>query len=154
MVSLSTGLRDALISQYGFGTIMNFGVIRVFGGTRPTSSDAAAGSTPLAEITTEGRVFVPETDPNGAGISLQVVSPGAITHEGVLRIKGSETGLATWWRWSWLGADDLDYSLYVPRVDGDAGIELFLRSYNITPATDEEVGRFVFSLPERGVICG
>lgn len=129
---------------------MNFGVIRVFGGTRPASADAAAGSTPLAEITTEGRVFVSETDPNGAGISLQVVSPGTITHEGVLRINGSGTGLATWWRWSWLNADDLNYSIYVPRVDGDAGIELILRSYSITPATDEEIGRFVFSLPERG----
>ena len=150
MVSLSTGLRDALISQYGFGTMMNFGVIRVFGGTRPASADAAAGSLPLAEITTEGRVFVPETDPNGAGISLQVISPGTVTHEGVLRIKGARTGLATWWRWSWLGADDLGYSLYTPRVDGDAGVELLLRLYSITSATDEEVGRFVFSLPERG----
>lgn len=150
MISLSTGLRDALISQYGFGTVMNFGVIRVFGGTRPASADMAAGSPPLAEITTEGRVFVPETDPNGAGISLQVISPGAVTHEGVLHIKGAGTGLATWWRWSWLAADDLNYSSYVPRVDGDAGIELILRSYSITPDTDEEVGRFVFSLPERG----
>ncbi len=146
MANLSTGFRDALISLYGVGLLMNQGVVYVFDGDQPPSADDAAPA-PLATITTDGKTFVPQTDPNGAGILLEAVSPGMLKSVGQLRIKGNRTGVATWWRWCWLGPGGLVASTKCPRVDGSVGEELVLKSILIDSNTDDEVGGFFFLLP-------
>lgn len=149
MARLSTGLLDAMASLYGLGYLMNGGAIYVFEGEAPPSADDAAPSEPIAAITVEGRTFVPETDPDEAGIALAVFSPGRVASTKPLRIVGRRDGIASWWRWCWSGPDDLGASAINPRVDGDVGDEMILKSVSISPATDEEVGQFVFSLNPR-----
>lgn len=146
MARFSTGLRNAMASNYGLGLMMNGGVIRVYGGTRPATPDSPPGTTKLAQITTGGKVFVPGNDTVGAGLLLSVVSPGILAKSGTWSLKASAFGTATWWRWCWAGADTLAESTYYPRVDGLVGTELILVDASMYPGLDTEIEQFLFSL--------
>ena len=147
MPRFSTGLRDALAVNYGLGVMMNGGVIRVYGGTMPSSPDLPPGTPELGRITTEGRTFIPGDDSVGAGLLLAHISPGTLIKNGVWRLKGIATGTATWWRWCWANPDPLTTNTALPRVDGRVGIELVLSTPAITPSTNIEIEQFMFILP-------
>ncbi len=147
MPRFSTGLRNAIAVNYGLGIMMNGGVIRVYGGTRPSSPDLAPGTTELGCITTEGKVFIPGDDTEGAGLLLSHVSPGTLINDGNWRFKGIASGTATWWRWCWAGADALLLDTLVPRVDGLVGTDLLLANPVITPTTNFAIESFTFILP-------
>jgi len=146
MARFSTGLRNSLASDYGLGLMMNGGVIRVYGGQRPSSPDEAPGSLLLGEITTEGKLFFPVTDPNNAGLLLALYSPGVLTNDGEWRLKGINDGEAQWWRWFWRLEDENLQSTFYPRVDGLVNTELQLGVTYITSFTNIEIEQFVFSL--------
>lgn len=146
MARFSTGLRNSLAAEYGLGLMMNGGIIRVYGGSRPDSPDAAPGSLLLGTITTEGKVFFPVDDPNDAGLLLTLMSPGLLVNDGEWRLKGVAEGEAVWWRWSWRLVDNGLASTFYPRVDGLINTELRLSSSYITPFTNVEIEEFVFSL--------
>ena len=148
MARFSTGLRNALASNYGLGLMMNGGVIRVYSGSRPLSPDGAPTGTLLGMITTEGRTFVAPDDPFEAGLQLALLSPGSVYNNGNWRLKGSSLGTATWWRWCWAGADPLTESTYYPRVDGLVGTELVLESRLITLTTNVLITSFLMTLGE------
>ena len=159
MISLSTGLRMAVAGNYGAGSMMNGGVIRIYGGTRPFTPDSTPGATEIGRITTEGRVWHPDTDPNDAGLVVQVVYPGALVNAGEWRLVGSAAGMATWFRWCWAASDPQHDSTYYPRIDGDIGIapeegedapDLVLISTSITANTDWLIDNFFFVLPMGG----
>ena len=153
MISLSTGLRMAVAGNYGVGAMMNGGVIRIYGGTRPGSPDNPPGTTELGRVTTEGRAWYPDTDPNDAGLVVQVASPGVLVNVGEWRLVGSASGMATWFRWCWAAGDPLLESTYYPRIDGDVGVEdtdLVLISTSITANTDWLIDSFFFVLPMEG----
>jgi len=146
----------AVAGNYGVGYMMNGGVIRVYGGTRVASPDNAPGTTEIGRITTGGLDWYPDTDPNNAGLILQLVSPGALVNSGEWRLKGSATGTATWFRWCWAATDPQHESTYYPRIDGDIGIEpgegdpipdLVLATTAITTATARDIESFLFLLP-------
>jgi len=120
MARFSTGLRNALASEYGLGLMMNGGIIRVYGAQQPATPDSPPGTPELGRITTEGRVFL-TGDPNNAGLYLQIISPGGIARDpdmGNWRLTGVASGTATWWRWQWRWADPNTESTFYPRVDG------------------------------------
>jgi hypothetical protein len=146
MARFSTGLRNSLAAEYGLGLMMNGGIIRVYGGSRPASPDEAPGSLLLGEITTEGKVFFPVDDPNDAGLLLTLLSPGVLMNNGEWRLKGKAEGEAVWWRWFWRLADTNLQSTFYPRVDGLVNTELRLGTTAITPFTNVEIEEFVFSL--------
>lgn len=146
MARFSTGLRNAIASSYGLGAMMNGGVIRVYGGNHPTTPDMPADTEALGVITTDGKSFTPIEDPNGAGLLLKLISPGALVNDGVWKLKGIAEGAATWWRWHWSYADDLLLSEYYPRVDGSIGAELKLQNTYIRPTTFIEIEQFLFVL--------
>lgn len=147
MPRFSTGLRNALAVNYGLGIMMNGGVIRVYGGTLPASPDLPPGATELGRITTDGLVFIPGDDLIGAGLSVIHISPGTLIKDGIWRLKGITSGTATWWRWYWGGADSMQTSTVLPRIDGRVGLELQLSTPLITPQTNVEVQQFMFVLP-------
>lgn len=146
MPRLSTGLRNAMAGNYGLGAMMNGGVIRVFQGSRPSSPDQPHGSTELARITTEGRTFIPVTDPYNAGLLLSVVSPGGLVNQGNWHLRGVATGTAQWWRWNWSGEDTQGQSSAFPRVDGLVGENLILPYTSINPNTFMIIEQFLFVL--------
>lgn len=145
MARFSTGLRNSIAAEYGLGLVMNGGIIRVYGGGRPSTPDYPPNATELGRITTEGRVFLPD-DPNEAGLLLALVSPGTLTNDGVWRLKGLTSGTATWWRWNWRNADANAQSDWYPRVDGVMNTELILSNNAITATTNVEIEQFVFTL--------
>lgn len=147
MARFSTGLRNALAVNYGLGIMMNAGIIRVYGGTMPTTPDNPPNATELARITTQGKVFIPGDDTNNAGLLLTHVSPGGLINSGEWRMKGLATGTATWWRWCWSKPDPLTFSEIYPRVDGSVGTELQISNSSITPSTNIEIQQFMFVLP-------
>lgn len=155
MIRFSTGLRNALAAEFGLGAMMNGGVMRVYGGTMPDSPDRAPGTSLLGMITTEGKIFYHSSDPNDAGLLLQLVSPGTLLNYGDWRLTGSGTGNATWFRWHWAWEDDLGESEYYPRIDGDVGLHdslaaLRLSSVSVTPTTNRLLEQFLLMLPMEG----
>lgn len=151
MARFSTGLRNALMSNYGVGLMMNGGIIHVYSGTRPTSPDKAitTGSVLLGKITTGGKVFIAPEDPNGAGLNLIIESPGILLADTSVddwRLIGEASGRANWYRWMWRYPDPLTESDYYPRVDGLVNTELYLKTLDITSSTDIKVELFLFSL--------
>lgn len=155
MIRFSTGLRNALAVEFGLGMMMNGGVMRVYGETMPASPDLAPGTPLLGTITTGGRVFIPITDPNEAGLLMSFVSPGGLMNFGDWQLKGSATGTATWFRWHWQFEDTLLASEFYPRIDGDIGLSgslaaLRLTSTSITAATTRQIEQFLMVLPMEG----
>ena len=146
MARFSTGLRNALISNYGLGLMMNGGIIRLYSGTIPESPDGTPTGTELGRITTDGLEFVFPNDTFSAGLMLQMVSPGVIINAGNWRLKGIATGTAAWWRWCWAGEDLQEYSTYYPRVDGLLGTELVVNTAFISPFTDVLIESFSITL--------
>ena len=144
MIRLSTGLRNAIAGNDGLGAMMNGGIIRVFSGTQPASPDLSPGSTELARITTEGKTFYSVTDPEGAGLIVAVVSPGALISVGEWRMKGIAVGTAGWFRWCWSQVDPLTESSFYPRIDGTIGESFALGDTSITMDTDVLIGSFQF----------
>lgn len=152
MIRFSTGLRNAITLDYGLGMMMNGGVIRVYGGTMPSTPDDPPGTTELGRITTEGKVFIPGDDTVGAGLLLAFISPGTLINDGDWRLKGLASGTATWFRWCWNQSDPLLSSDYYPRMDGDVGASGALRlvSTALTASTDVLIMGFQLVLPMEG----
>lgn len=154
-IGFSTGLRNALATNYGLGLMMNGGVLYVYGAGRPASADLAPGSTLLGRVTTEGKTFYPGADTEGAGLQLRFVPPGGLAQSGIWTLKGVAAGLATWFRWCWAGPDPLEDSEYYPRIDGDISTTLtppydgwlVLPNPALTPATNTPIESFLIVLP-------
>src|SRR5574343_371877 len=145
MARFSTGLRNALASNYGLGIMMNGGVIRVYGGSRPATPDSPPGTDEIAQITTDGLVFVPGNDLVGAGLIVEIVSPGILIKVGTWRLRATLSRRATWWRWCWSDPDPLTESTYYPRVDGLVGTELVLLEPVLYSGMNKVIEQFMFN---------
>lgn len=64
-VRLSTGLRNALASGKGFGSIFNRGSLNIYSGTQPTTADAAVTGTLLGTVTIASGALTQETQATG-----------------------------------------------------------------------------------------
>lgn len=146
MIKLSSGLRQAIMNEYGLGLMMNGGIIYIYNGTMPDSPDNPPNGTLLAYITTEGRVFQAGEDTIDAGLLLYSVFPGVLTDDGRWYLTGLATGTATWWRWCWSDADSHGESTYYPRIDGDVGAALKLNTNEISPSQYFRIERFYLEM--------
>lgn len=148
---LSSGLRNAIMSQYGLGLMMNGGVIKIFSGTIPNSPNDAISvdSDYLGIITTDGKIFIPGNDTIFAGLYFSLINYGTLIQSGKWVLTGKNTGLATWFRWYWADPDPDGFSTYYPRIDGDIGSTgvLKLQNYNITTSTLVEIEQVMIVLP-------
>lgn len=146
MARFSTGLRNALASNYGLGVMLNGGIIRVYDGVIPSTPDKPPFGTELGRITTQAKVFIPGNDVNAAGLQLAFVSPGTLTQGGDWKLKGLTSGTATWWRWNWSGPDPNAQSTLYPRIDGQVGKSLILVTTTITSQTLVTIENFLVQL--------
>jgi hypothetical protein len=145
-IRLSSGLKSAVYGQYGITAMMQYGHIRVFSGTQPTTANDAPTGTLLGTITNNGAPFVPGSATGG--LRLDQDSSGRLTAGGTWTLTGVDTGTAGWWRWTWNAPDDDSVSLYYPRIDGDVGTSLVLANTSITPSTDEPISSFFLQFLE------
>jgi hypothetical protein len=145
-IRISTGLRNAVLGEYGVSAMMNLGVIEVYTGVQPFAPDEPPSGTLVAIVTNNGDSFVP----GGAvgALSLKEVTTGALEKSGTWRLKGVNVGVAGWWRWMWNATDTRESSQYFPRMDGMVGESLILQYPDITATTDIEVESFTLSIGE------
>lgn len=152
MIRFSTGLRNALATQYGLGILMDGGIIRIYNGVIPIIPDKPPLGTELGRITTEAKTFNPGNDIAGAGLNLLFMSPGTLIQNGDWKLKGLNSGTATWWRWNWSGPDPNTESDLYPRIDGLIGSigqenkELLLVTTAITTQTLVTIENFIVKL--------
>lgn len=153
MLKFSSGLLLAIMGTIGFAGAMQGGVVRIFSGPRPDSADDAipGGATEIARITTEGRVFYPGADTEGAGLQFSLGAGGVLRNGGVWMLRGIATGTPSWFRMNWSGADANESSAYLPRVDGDVGMtefyDLVLPLESISPGQTQRLGEFIARIP-------
>jgi hypothetical protein len=141
MVRLSTGLGLSMLGHYGLMAMMNYGYIAVYEGPQPSSPNLPPTGTLLGKITTDALAFVIGSSGNGA-LELEQDETGLLQQGSTWILRGSDTGVAGWWRWHWNAFDDNVESFYYPRMDGIVGESLVLADTSITPATSVAIDNF------------
>ena len=145
-IRFSSGLREAVLTDYGLGAMMNYGTIEVYSGPQPASASLAPTGTLLARITLDGDAFVPGT--TAGALTLALSAEGALVKDGEWRMKGVAAGTAGWWRWKGNAYDDDSDSLFYPRMDGAEGESLQLVVKEITASTDVVITNFEVNILE------
>ena len=142
-IRLSSGLRDAVISNYGLGAMLIGGHIQVYAGPQPTSADLPPTGTLLARVTTNG------WPAHGAGGLQLTLGPnaGELVGVGDWVLQGVASGTPGWWRFVGAAADDGTPSTFLARLDGDASESVMYLPATITPATHLTLADFLLSLP-------
>lgn len=118
MIRLSSGLRRAVVTDTGLGSMLNGGRIDLYASAQPDSADQGATGTPIAVITQDG-----DRTPEASGLLLaQGEEAGTLTNAGVWIITGLAAGTASWWRFVGdpqdTGEND---SIFAVRLDGAVG---------------------------------
>ncbi|MDH5857805.1 hypothetical protein [Lampropedia aestuarii] len=138
---LSSGLRHSMVSNYGLGSMLNFGHIRIYSGTQPDSADLPPTGVLLAVVSAGGIDPVPGTQTGG--LEVDVGSEyGQLVNVGNWVLKGKANGVPGWWRFVWSAPDNDSESQYYPRLDGAVGESLILGVDAITIGMELPVNRF------------
>ena len=144
MIRLSSGLRRAVVTNTGLGSMLNGGRIYIYAGAQPESADLAAPLPPLAIVTQDGDPRMEE----GGLLLAQGDVAGTLTHAGVWIVSGLSAGTAAWWRFV---GDPLDAGTYespnAVRLDGAMGEGFSAQGFPlIALEAFIEVDRFLLSL--------
>lgn len=145
MIRLSSGLRRAIISTTGLGSMLNGGRIDIYSGPQPESADLGAPSPPIAVVTQDGSMA---SETMGLLLAQGDVA-GTLVHNGLWIMTGLAAGTASWWRFSGAPYDDgTATSTFYPRLDGAIGEGFEADGLPaITPEAAVEVLRFLITLP-------
>jgi len=145
-IRMSTGLRAAMLTNYGLERMMRYGHIRVYSGVQPDSADLDVNGSLLAIISTDGVLPQPGTDIGGLQMEISEFGD-SLSMAGQWMIKGTASGHAGWWRFVASGENGEGYSPTAPRIDGVVGESLLLNDTFITLQTDEVVDGFFLYFP-------
>lgn len=116
-IRLSSGMRDAVISNHGVGATLANGYIQVYSGPQPDSPDMPPTGTLLGIITQEGAGEPTPYAPEGR-LRLQLAEEvGAICNSGDWVYTGVAGGTPGWWRYRLL-SDGGEASTTKCRLDG------------------------------------
>lgn len=140
-VRLATSLRTALAQA--FATTFANGVIEVYSGTQPVTSDAAVTGTLLGTITLGSGAFTPGTATNG--LTFAAAANGVVSKSGVWSFNGVAAGTAGWFRLKGNAADAGGISNVLPRLDGSiatSGADLNLSNITIAVGAPTTVDLF------------
>lgn len=151
MIKLSSGLCSAIITSYGLGSMMQYGHIRLFTGSQPSSANNAQTGTLVAVITAGGE-DPPAPGETTGGLEFEAGAlPGTLAGRGTWMLKGLATGVPGWWRFVWNGSDDGADSMELPRVDGLIGEAVSMPTgvSSVTSATLVTVPKFVITMPSQ-----
>lgn len=142
-IRLSSGLRDAVISNFGLGAMLYGGHIQVYSGPQPSSPDLPHPGTLLARITQDGAAV-----PGAGGLLLQLGTyPGELRNNGPWVLKGIASGTPGSWRFVGAPADAGQLSATLARLDGAVGESVQDMPPFITPATNLTLAGFLLTLP-------
>ena len=117
-IRLSSGLRDAVITNYGLGRSLQLGHIRLYTGPQPASADSAATGTLVGVVTTDGLVVqTGESPASGLRFSFGR-NAGELTSNGEWMVRAVGAEAPGWWRFVGRVADDDAASTTLVRLDG------------------------------------
>ena len=117
-IRLSSGLRDAVITNYGMGRTLQFGHIRLYAGPQPASADSAATGTLVGVVTTGGLpAQTGESPASGLRFSLGR-NAGELASYGAWTVRAMNAEKPGWWRFVGRVADDGAASATLARLDG------------------------------------
>jgi len=145
-IRLSSGLRNAMITSYGLGIMMQLGRIFIYTGTQPDSADDPATGTKIGYVSQDGVVPLPNQTAGGLDLRTGNIA-GALENNGDWVLRGIANGTAGWWRFVWNYEDSEGNSDFLPRIDGTVGESLILASTTITPVTGVPITSFRLILP-------
>ena len=146
-IRLSSGLRDAVITNYGLGRSLQLGHIRFYTGNQPASADAAATGALVGVVTASG-LPVPTGQDSNAGLRFALGrGAGTLTSLGDWVVRVMAPTPPGWWRFVGAHPDDGAQSTYFARLDGAAGDSVQDMPALIASTTVLPVGGFLLSLP-------
>lgn len=143
-IRLSSGLRDAVVTNYGLGAMLFGGHLQIYSGEQPASADMAPSGTLLALVTQDGK-------PTTAGGLKLTYGPkvGELINDGAWVLKGVASGAPGWWRFVGAHPDDGTQSAYFARLDGAVGDSVQDMPALIADTTVLPIGGFLLSLPSQ-----
>lgn len=124
MATMSTGLKNWLLTSGSFTAAFDRGVIELYSGPPPTSADDPHPGVLLGRITTDGLPFVPGQASGGLrflGIPQAATVTKFFTDSWIASF--TDSGTVGSWRLRVNGADDGAQSSRLPRLDGVLGAE-------------------------------
>lgn len=147
-IRLSTALRTNLAGTTGFAATFANGIIEIYSGSQPTTSDAAVTGTLLGTVTLNSGAFTPGSPTNG--LTFAAAAAGAVSKSGVWSFNGVADGTAGWFRLKGNAADTGVLSTTLPRLDGSiavSGADMNLSNIAITIGAPTTVDSFVWTQP-------
>ena len=142
-IRLSSGLRDAVISNYGLGAMLFRGHIQIYTGEQPASADMPPSGTLLATVTQDGKAA-----PGDGGLQMKLgPTAGDLVHSGAWVLKGVASGVPGWWRMVGPHADAGELSTFFARLDGSVPEGVQDMPPLITAAMVMPVAGFLLSFP-------
>ena len=145
-VRLSTQNRTALAQA--FATTFANGVIEIYSGAQPASSDAAVTGTLLGTVTLSSGAFTAGSATNG--LTFATAANGVVSKSGVWSFNGSAAGTAGWFRLKGNGVDGGTLSTSLPRLDGSistSGADLNLSNITIAVGSPNTIDTFNWTVP-------
>lgn len=144
-IRLSSGLRDAVITNYGLGAMLFGGHIQVYSGPQPDSADMAPSGALLALVTQDGS---PAATTGGLKLTYGPKA-GELINDGAWVLEGVASGTPGWWRFVGPHPDDGAHSAYFARLDGAVNDSVQDMPALIADMTVLPVGGFLLSLPSQ-----
>ena len=143
---ISSGLRDAVVTNYGLGQMMQSGFIQIFSGEQPLTPDEPPNGVLLAQITQDG-LPIPIPGDSAGGLQLIGGDIGEIVNYGNWIIVGVSGGTPGWWRFVAGNIDPGGYSNTACRIDGSVAECITGLPEFITGSTMLPMSRFSLTLP-------
>ncbi len=144
-IKLSTGLRRAMLTDYGLMAMMNYGHIKLFTGSQPATANAGEQGTLLGYVTKDGSQPVELETGNGLVLALEDYK---VVKDGSWTLKAIAGGSIGWWRFCWNGRDTGEYSEFAPRIDGNASDSLLIDDYTVRQGDSIEINGFTLIFPD------
>lgn len=153
MISLSTGLRNAMLNASGFKEVFTNAVIYMYSGAMPTDADQPVSGTLLGKVTKDGGAFAFGSGTNGLNFDAPAsgIVSKAVAED--WEFTGIANGIVGWVRLMGNATDSLGSSTTLPRMDiavGASGTNVIVFS---TTSIEEDVPGtvdvFQFGLPVR-----
>jgi len=150
-VRFSAGLRTGMLNATGLQEMFTNGVLNIYSGVQPSSSNDPAQGTLLATITESGGAFVPGAPGNGLNFdtAIQGVIAKAVAES--WQGTGLVDGLAGWARLSGNNLDTGATSTTLPRIDlaiAQSGGDLNLSNTSIVTGAPTSIGVFQITMLE------
>lgn len=147
---LTTGLRNAMLDNASFKSIMGSGVLEIYSGSQPSSAANAASGSKLVTITQSGLTFS-SASPSTCLNFASVAASGQINKSSGETWKGtaSQAGTAAWFRF-YSNNHTTGASASAQRFDGACGVgtgELQMSSTSIASGATITIDTFQVALP-------